>query len=71
MFVSVLQNKVQHLKVLQSRGFRFMVHPEAFIVHRPHTLSRSRDVYSSGQPLIQAQAAVPAAASLHNITTRW
>lgn len=69
--VCLPQNKVQHLKVLQSRGFRFMVHPEAFIVHRPHELSRSRAVYTSGQPLLKPQSASTDAASLHNITTRW
>ena len=64
-------NKVQHWKVLQSRGFRFMVHHEAFIVHRPHALSKSRAVYVGGQPLSDSQGASANTASLHNITTVW
>ena len=30
------QNKIQHIANMNATGFKFVVHPQAFIVHRSH-----------------------------------
>lgn len=36
------QNKIIHLESLNSSGYAFQVHPEAFLVHRSHETSRAK-----------------------------
>jgi len=60
-------NKIQHIAHLNATGFRFLVHPSGFIVHRAHEAARARtqfiDEYQAyNQSMASpAPAAVPAA----------
>jgi hypothetical protein len=35
-------NKVQHIAALNATGFRFVVHPTGFIIHRAHERTRTK-----------------------------
>ncbi|KAG1675456.1 hypothetical protein FOA52_001755 [Chlamydomonas sp. UWO 241] len=39
-------NKVQHVALVNASGFSFVVHPSAFIVHRPHPKSEAQGLYT-------------------------
>ena len=36
------QNKIVHIAHTNASGFKFVVHPTAFIIHRPHEVTQSR-----------------------------
>jgi hypothetical protein len=40
-------NKVQQVAHVNSSGFRFILHPTAFLIHRPHAKSDAQGMYSS------------------------
>lgn len=35
-------NKIEHTAHLNATGFKFVVHPTGFIVHRAHEVARTR-----------------------------
>lgn len=40
-------NKVQQVALVNASGFEFLVHPAAFLAHRPHARSEAQGIYSS------------------------
>lgn len=46
-FTGYLEDKVVHIQTMNSMGFRFAVHPEAFVVHYPHANSKDQQLVKS------------------------
>ncbi|PNW88729.1 hypothetical protein CHLRE_01g041850v5 [Chlamydomonas reinhardtii] len=54
-------NKVQQVALVALTNFTFVVHPDAWLVHRPHPKSRSQQLYDTSGLGAGAQAAAAAA----------
>lgn len=59
-------NKISHIESLNASGYTFLVHPQAFIVHRPHPRSSAKEQFND-----VVQATTSKSNNLDFVGTLW
>jgi len=62
-----LQNKIVHVAHLNASGFKFAVLPNAFIVHRNHEQTSSRESIIAGRLLYQYEVLTGREVNVHTM----